>query len=269
MILPNNFSGVFFSGVSGLNYVSGVFFSGVTNNTESFLSGFKSFVSGYRSFEESYKEIESVVEKKRYQWMFNASVMENFEDFKMQTLSHINKKWHLYDQNRSLGAWVNTVTSSQFKNKLRNIYLGTASPCNSCPCRQGDNLCSMFGEQKSSSCNLYMGWYDSNKRHKHLARMPLTMENHQNEVNSKPSDDFDIEAAAEELHVKIEPHLTESEWDIYRLLYIEHKSEDETVDILGLKKDKGIKNNRIRLVKKLIVKIAKEILANDGVEKSF
>ncbi len=265
-MLPNNFSGVFFSGVSGTNYISGVYFSGISNNTDNFITGFKSFISGYRTFEESYREIEIVIDKKRYQWMFNASVMENFDDFKMQTLSHINRKWHLYDQNKSLGAWVNGVSSNQFKNKLRNIYLGTASPCNACPCSQGDNLCSMFGEQKSPSCNLYMGWYDSNKRHKHLARLPLTMENHQNEVNSKPTDDFDTEAAARELHIKMEPRLTDSEWDIYRLLYIENKSEEDVVKILGLKQEKGIKNNRIRLVKKLIVKIAKEIIASDEIE---
>lgn len=268
-MFPYNFSGVFFSGVSGTNYISGVYFSGVTSNTGNSITGFKSFVSGYRTFEDGYKEIESVVEKKRYHWTFNSTVMESFDDFKMQTLGHIHKKWHLYDQNKSLGAWVNGVTSNQFKNKLRNIYLGTASPCNGCPCSQGDDLCSMFGEQKSPTCNLYMGWYDSNKRHKHLARLPLTMENHMNEVNSKPTDAYDIEAAAEQLHIKIEPLLTSSEWDIYRLLYIEHKSEDEVVSILELKKEKGLKNNRIRLVKKLIVKIAKEILATEGIEKSF
>lgn len=266
MISPNSFSGVFFSGVSGNNFISGVYYSGVINGPSVIID---TFISGYKTFEESYAKIEEVVDRKRYQWTFNASLMESFEDFKMQTLSHIHNKWHLYNQNKSLGAWVNTVTANQFKNKLRNIYLGTASPCNICPCRQGDDLCSLFGEQKSANCGVYSDWFSSNKRHKHLARMPLAMENHHNEVNSKPSDSYNVESAAIELHSKMKPRLTPSEWDIYELLYIKNLSEDDAVRQLGLKKKTGIKNNRIRLVKKLIVKIAKEILIEDGVEKGF
>ncbi len=221
----------------------------------------------YKTFEECYDRIEAVVEKKRSSWMFKATNMEDFDDVKMQILQHIFIKWHLFDQNRNVESWAAGITKNLFINKLRDCYAGTASPCNRCACNMGNNLCSEYGEQ-GEECAIFGRWYHG-KRHKHEARMPLTMENRLNEVGNTPALVGNLEQAVEEMHHKMQKRLTAAEWEVYDLLYIQHKTEEEAAKILGLLIQDKIKNNRIRIVKKIILRNAKDILLEEGIHKSL
>lgn len=220
------------------------------------------------SFEDNYKEIESIVEKKRYDWQLKADPSTDFDDVKFIILEHIFKKWHLYNQELSLGAWAATIVKNQFSNILRDKYLSTSSPCSRCPCNMGGNQCSLYGVQ-GIDCSLYKHWYNT-KRYSHDVRLPVSIENHVNEVSSKPDIVFDLEAAIKSLHVRIRKNLTNSEWEIYRRLYIENKDEEETAKELGFKtSEKGRKMGykRIRQVKTIILQKAKKILIDEGVEE--
>lgn len=220
-----------------------------------------------RSFEDCFEQISALVERKRMEWTFKASVYQDFDDIKQEIVTHIWKKWHLFDQERPLAAWVNTIVSNQFINILRDIYLSTSSPCQRCPCNTGNNLCSVYGEQ-GVACPLYKKWYGS-KRYSHQAKLPVTIEDHINELQERGEDSFDFDKASLALHIKIKDRLTKSEWEIYRRLYIEHKSEEVAAIELGFKtSEKGRKcgYKRIRKVRSIVVKIAKEILKRDGVD---
>ena len=240
--------------VSGVNLYSGVVTGQVVLKT----------------FQGCWKEIESVIESKRNQWTFKASLMKDFDDIKMEIAAHIHEKWSQYDQTKPLVNWAGTIVKNQFINKLRDIYAGTASPCNRCACNMGNDLCSIYGEQ-GNSCALYKDWYEG-KRYKHEARMPLTMETRLNEVSERADNSFDLEPVMEEMHSRLKELLTPSEWEIYRRLYIEHKTKEETAQELGFKtseKGRSIGYKRIRKVEKIALSKAREVLSKEGLDRKF
>jgi hypothetical protein len=220
-----------------------------------------------RTFEECYPEIEAIIEKKRGSWTYKADLMMDFDDVKMQIIAHINAQWPKYDQARHLGGWVSTIFKRKFINLLRDLYMSTSSPCNRCACNLGNSICSMYGEQ-GVECPLYAKWSKS-KRHSHEVRMPLPLENHIQEVCAIPQESLDLDRAAEGLHAKIKEKLTQSEWEVYRRLYIEGQDEAKIAEELGFKttesgRKRGYK--RILQVKALAYKHGSEILKNDGIE---
>lgn len=220
-----------------------------------------------RTFEQCYNEIVVIVEKQRPQWTFKATMMRDFDDVKMEIITHVWKKWHLYDQVRPLGGWVATIVKHQFSNILRDTYLSTSSPCSRCSCNMGDKLCSIYGEQ-GVECPLFKKWYHT-KRHSHEARLPVSIEDKLNQVASMPDQTTNLERAIEGLHDKMKEALTRSEWEIYRRLYVEHKSEEDTAQELGFKTtERGRKMGykRIRQVKTLVLKKARSLITEHGLE---
>lgn len=219
------------------------------------------------TFEESRKEIERLLENKRGRWQFKASVMMDFDDVKNKILAHIWMKWDTYDPSRTLGAWVNTIIKNQMQNIFRDCYLSTSPPCAKCPCNLGDGMCSLYG-QYSTECVPYQMW-SKNKKYRHEARMPLPIEGRENAVYSLEEDSYDMEAAAEILHRKILPRLTQSEQEIYIMLHIEHLPEDDIAKKLGFKSNEKNRKNgykRFRQVNKKAAKIGKLILMEEGIQ---
>ena len=220
-----------------------------------------------RTFEQCYDEVALIVEKQRPQWTFKATMMRDFDDVKMEIITHVWKKWHLYDQARPLGGWVATIVKHQFSNILRDTYMSTSSPCSRCACNLGDSLCSIYGEQ-GVECPLFKKWYNT-KRHAHEARLPVALENHVNEAYNRPDQTTDLEGAIIGLHEKMKEVLTKSEWEIYRRLYVDHKSEEEAAQELGFKTtERGRKMGykRIRQVKTLVLKKARALIGEHGLE---
>ncbi len=221
---------------------------------------------------ECYDEIAGVVEKHRTKWTFKATVIRDFDDVKSEIMTHIWKKWELYDQAKPLGGWVATITKHQFHNILRNIYLSTSSPCVQCPCNRGkddngDGLCSMFTFQ-CNDCPLFAKWAKT-KQSAHNARLPVSLEYHADEIANKPDEQSDLEPAIMGMHEKMKAELTDSEWQIYKRLYILNMSPEKIAKDLDLKSlEKGRKNGykRIRQVELIALKASKRILAANGIE---
>lgn len=220
-----------------------------------------------RTFEECSSEIKDVIESKRGDWTFKASVMEDFDDFASEVLTHIWHKWELYDQSRPLGGWVATIVKNKFFNKLRDVYLSTSSPCARCPCNLGENTCSLYGSP-GPECNLYLKWSKS-KKHAHDARLPLPIEHHVDEVHSKPDSMFDIEGNVTKMHDRIQKKLTPSQWLIYKLIFVDGKDEEYVAKELDLKSSENGRKlgyKRIRQVKNIAFQFAKDILIEEGIE---
>ncbi len=221
-----------------------------------------------RTFEECRPEILSIIEKKRPEWTFKASMMKDFDDIKSEIETHIWKKWDLYDQSRPLGGWVATILKHQWANILRDTYTSTASPCVRCPANLGSGRCSAFGDTESQECKLFKKWYSS-KRHSHNIRLPVSIEDRMHEVEQAQDSMIDLEGAAVNLHKRLKERLTASEWEIYYRLFIQHKDEQQTANELGFKMtEHGRKmgNKRIRHVKNIILIKAREILTEYGIE---
>ena len=93
--------------------------------------------------------------------------------------------------------------------------------------------------------------------------MPVSLQNHEQEVFNMPSKDFDIEIAAKGLHKKMKKILRPTEWIIYDLLYIRMKDEKEVAKKMGYitsekNRDPGYK--QIKNIKKSILKKVKKQL---------
>lgn len=219
-------------------------------------------MSDPKTFEELYPRIEKVVESYRGKWKFKASVEQDFDDVKSEIIVHVWKKWHLYDQSRPIEGWVSTITSNKFINKLRDIYLKTSSPCNRCASNIGDGMCVQFGVQ-GVECPLYKKWHNK-KRYSHEAKMPLAIELHINEVENSRCAYFDYEGAIKKMHGRMEEVLTKGEYQVYYGLYVEGKDDETVSEECGFKSDSKAK--RVRQIKSVILKKAKELLESEGAE---
>lgn len=205
-------------------------------------------------FEDCVEIIDKEIAKRRQSWKLQAVPSIDYDDISQILRIHIHKKWHLYDQTKPLVNWVNRIISYQIINLLRNFYSSTARPCLRCPSAVGETGCMEYGEQ-CSSCPLYANW-ERTKKHAHNCRLPVPLENHAQEVFNLSTDALDFDKLSKELHEKIRPHLKPNEWEIYKHLYIAHRTEEETAKIMNYKH--GLK--QIKNIQKVIISKAKLII---------
>lgn len=220
-----------------------------------------------KTFEEVLPEIIILVNKHRHKWHLTSVPSVSWEDVTQILLNHLYIKFHLFDQSRSLGAWVNQVCHNRLINVLRDHYSGFARPCLRCPHHQGDNLCSLYGEV-TEKCDLYLAWAKG-KRAKYNINIPLPMENHINECQSIKSENIDIEKTGLLLHAKMKTVLKPLEYLIYKELFINHKSEEEVGKMLKLKSREPGRNPgyaRVNQIKKLIMIQVRKVLQDGDVE---
>ena len=58
------------------------------------------------SFEDIIQEIEIALERKRSKWDLDAVAYIDYDDIKQIIMTHIYKKWHLWDQSKSVEPWL-------------------------------------------------------------------------------------------------------------------------------------------------------------------
>jgi RNA polymerase sigma factor (sigma-70 family) len=213
------------------------------------------------SFEESIDSINIEIIKRRGKWNLTILAWMDFEDVAQILRIHIYKKWHLYDHSKPLAPWINRIISNQIKNLIRNNYGNYCRPCLKCAAAEGVELCSIYGKQ-DSSCPLYSNW-EKTKKSAHDAKLPLSLEDHAQEVFNQPSDSLDLEKAGEKLHAEMKNHLRPIEWTVYKHLYVLNKDEQELAKVMGYKtteKNRAPGYKQIKNLKKSIIKKVKRVL---------
>jgi len=219
------------------------------------------------NFEESIDQINTEIIKRRSKWNLTVLAWMDFEDVAQILRIHIYKKWDLYDSSQPLGPWINRIISNQIKNLIRNNYGNYARPCLRCAASEADNSCSIYGSQ-DSVCPLYSHW-EKTKKSAHDAKLPVSLEDHPQEVFSKNSDNTDVERLAEQLHKKMEKVLKPIEWKVYRLLYIEHKSDEEAAKLMGYRtseKNRIPGYKQIKNIKKSIIEKVRRVLEKGEID---
>ena len=224
-------------------------------------------VKGLR-FEDCIDVINEEIEKKRFKWNLTSLAWMDFEDVSQILRFHIFKKWHLYNQEKSLKPWIRTIISNQIKNLVRNNYTNFVKPCNKCEASRGDNECEIY-EIQCSSCPLYKNW-EKNKKAGFSAKMPVPLENYKQEAYYiENNQSIDIERADEKLHNKMQEKLKPHEWKIYSFLYIDNLTELQAAKKMGYKTSENNKSpgyKQIKNVKKKIIKLAKDMLTSDEID---
>ena len=177
---------------------------------------------------------------------------------------HIFKKWHLYDQSKSLAPWINTLISNQIKNLIRNNYGNYCRPCLKCAAAESDSLCYIYGTQ-CSACPLFAQW-EKTKKAAYLTKLPTPLESVEHEMENIELSDFDFDTVLKRLNSKLRAVLKPNEWVVYENLYLNNKSEQEVAKILGYKtseKNRSPGYKQIKNIKKSIIDKAKEIVAEN------
>jgi RNA polymerase sigma factor (sigma-70 family) len=185
----------------------------------------------------------------------------DYDDVSQILRIHIYKKWHLYDQTKPLAPWLNRIISNQIKNLIRNNYGNYSRPCLKCAASEGGDLCSIYGKQ-DSSCPLYANW-EKGKKIAHNIKIPVPLENHSQEVFNQSEDKIDLENNIIRIHKKMKEILKPIEWKVYKALYVDNKSEEETAKLMGYKTNeenrspgyKQIKNMKRTIVQKVKLNI--------------
>ena len=212
-------------------------------------------------FEEHINEIDAEISKRRGKWNLTAISWMDFDDVSQILRIHIHKKWHLYDPKKPLAPWLNRLISNQIKNLIRNNYGNYSRPCLRCDAAEGEDLCKIY-EKQCSDCPLFSNW-EKTKKAAHDVKIPVPLENHEQEVFSLHDDKSDLKENIQRVHKKMKETLRPLEWKVYELLYIKNLSEEEAARKMGYKTSeknrspgyrqiKNLQKNIINKVKKLI-----------------
>lgn len=219
-------------------------------------------------FEDNIKQIDHLIMLNVSKWKLKAIPSMDKDDIAQILRLHIYTKWELYDPKRPLGNWISTVISRKIKNILRDEYYKFAPPCLSCPAylgktTNGEGECKLFGIC-GNACKLYEKW-QQDKKHQYDICLPVTSEDHGNEINSRPFHEINFDDQMELLKSKLQEKLSLNDYKIFIGLYIENKTENQISQELGYKTSKNNEINRqINNVKTNIVKLVRQILADNN-----
>ena len=218
-------------------------------------------------YEDQIDVINQEIRKRKNKWFLDSMPWIAFEDVEQIIRVHIYQKWNQWDQKRDLKPWINKIITNQFKNILRNYYLNFAKPCSSCPFDSsigGENLCSFTKSGvQDASCPLYAKWRKG-KKNAHDVKIPLSLDAKQYESNVFIGESFNIDKAVVAVQKLLKQELSEKHYQIYVMLFIENKSDDEVAKFLGYKSNetgrsagyKQIKNMK-KFFKEKVVKLLK------------
>ena len=213
------------------------------------------------SFEDSIDVINVEINKRKGKWNLTVLAWMDFQDVSQILRIHIFKKWDLYDSEKPLAPWINRIISNQIKNLIRNNYGNYARPCLRCAASESDSHCYIYKEQ-SSVCPLYANW-EKTKKNAHDAKLPVSLEEHPQEIFTSVNSYYDVERTALRLHEKMQTVLKPVEWKVYNYLYIEHKSEEEVAKLMNYKtteKNRVPGYKQIKNIKKSIIEKVKKVL---------
>ncbi len=219
------------------------------------------------TFEDKIAEIDQEIAKRRNKWNLNALSWIDFDDISQILRIHIYKKWHLYDHSKPLPPWLNRTISNQLKNLIRNNYSSFARPCLRCAAAEPDNLCKIYSTQ-NSECPIFRNW-EKNKKDAYNIKIPLPLDGNVQEVSSRRVELVDIEQSIKKINSKMEEMLKPVEWKVYRMLYIENKSENEVASEMGYKtseKNRTPGYKQITNIKRSIILKVKKAIQKDEID---
>lgn len=215
------------------------------------------------SFGEKIKEIEEALERKRSKWDLDAVAYIDYDDIKQIIMTHIYKKWHLWDQSKPVEPWLNRVVSNQFKNLLRNYYGNFVRPCLRCKFNNGGDGCAQNKSGiQDSSCGEYKAWAKK-KKAAYDIKLAVTMENHIYEVGEHQDNFLDLEQATTKLANEMKPHLSVRHFNAFKMLFINNNSEEDVAKYLGFKTNERKRSagyKQIKNLKKIFQEKAREII---------
>ena len=219
-------------------------------------------------YEDRIEIIDQELAKRKRKWFLTSISWISFEDVEQIIRLHIYQKWDQWDQKRDLKPWINKIITNQFKNILRNYYLNFARPCVGCPFNvssgSDDYGCSFTKSKlQDKTCPLFAKW-SKTKKYAYDVKIPSRIDGVTFDFVSDFNQNIDIEKASKKIAKELKEVLSDKLFDVYQMLFIKNKSEDEVASFLGYKSNekgraagyKQIKNIKKKL-KEQVIKILK------------
>lgn len=225
------------------------------------------------TYEECHPEIIEEISKRRHKWFLTSVSWMDFDDVIQIISSHIYVKWEKYDQTKPLKPWLNKTISNQLKNILRNNYSNFVRPCMSCPFNlsgSGENgaACSFTQSGgQDSSCPLFAKW-EKTKKSAYDIKLPLSINSDDAAYREIEDIHTEIKGPEKRLHIEMKNILPERQYLIYKMLFIEHKSEEEVAKKMGYKtSETGRKAGykQIKNLKKQFKEKAKQVISTKDI----
>ncbi len=211
--------------------------------------------------------IDTEIAKRRYKWSLNSLAWMDFDDVAQIIRIHIHNKWAQYDTSRPIQPWLNAVISSQIKNLIRNNYGNYARPCLRCDAAEDNTGCKIYKTQ-CDSCPLYADW-KKRKQPAHNIKLPVSIENHTNEIRQISDESFDITDQINKVHEKMKEILKPIEYKVYEGLFILHEDEAEVAKKIGyISNEKGRPPGykQIKNIRKTIIAKVKKCMTNGEID---
>jgi hypothetical protein len=216
-----------------------------------------------QKFEDNIDIVDEEIAKRRGKWNLSSLSWIDYDDVSQIIRIHVYEKWAQYDQSKSLRPWLNRVITNQLKNIIRNNYTNYTRPCLRCAAAEDSSSCRIYVTQ-CGDCPLYAYW-EKRKQSAYNLKMPLALENHQQEAHSVVEDFIDYDIKIEKLTLKLKGVLKPNEMLVYECLFIKNEDESLIAKKLGFKTNEqkrspgykqiqNIKKNIISKVRKLIRK---------------
>jgi len=228
-----------------------------------------------KKFEDMYVVVDEVIKKRKNKWKLKAINWFDFEDIEQIIKLHVYKKWELWDQSRPIEPWINRIVTNQIRNIIRNNYTAFARPCLSCSFNQNKNGVSgsdyscgyTASKTQCSECPLYAKW-EKLKKPAYDVKITVSLENHQNYHSTFESHkEYDYKDAEKKLHDIMKNNLTDKQFFVYKMFFIDNLSDDQVAKILKFKtNEKGRKAGykQIKNLKKMLyVKASHMLKSND------
>lgn len=211
--------------------------------------------------------INTEIAKRRYKWSLNSLAWMDFDDVSQIIRIHIYNKWSQYDPERPLQPWLNAVISSQIKNLIRNNYGNYARPCLRCDAAEDNSGCKIYKTQ-CKACPLYADWL-KRKQPAHNIKLPVSIENHTNEVSQISDSPQDITYQISKVHIKMKEILKPLEYKVYEGLFILNEDESVVAGKLGYISNESGRPpgyKQIKNIRKAIIIKVKKCLQNGEID---
>jgi RNA polymerase sigma factor (sigma-70 family) len=220
------------------------------------------------SFEDKIKIINSEIDKKRERWRFNFIHDVDYDDVRQIILIHVNKKWGQWDQERPLEPWLSKVISHQINNMIRNTFGKLAPPCYNCPFNTGGDACLFCSSGvKSHECKPFAKWEKTKKGGYNIIMASSIDSDDFSEKNEPSGQISQTELIFEEFHRKIKPLLSDRCQEVYQMLYVEGKTDDDVAKKFGFVTNEVNRKpgyRQIANMKREIISVAKKHLPEFG-----
>ena len=220
-----------------------------------------------KNFLDHYDYINGEIKKRKNKWSLTSLSWMDYNDVSQIIITHIWQKWYQYDPKKPLGPWINRVITNRIKNLIRDKYGNYSRPCLHCEASVGENECHIYNTQ-CSDCPLYFNWENGGKKDAYNTKLPVSIENCKAETSMTPDNFFDFDGSIKRLNKEIKKHLKPTEWKVYKLLYMEHKSEHEVAKEMGYitnEKNRCPGYRQIKNLQKSILAKAKKTIKEEDI----